>query len=130
MKARFLSPEWFDAVSRLAAEFGDLDIPPPLRGLVWNLVIDMPDGSEKPVSMRETVLRPGHADNAVVTMFLEAPLAHQMFVEGNSQAGLMAFMCGDLRLEGDVSMINVMQMIQPSARMTALADKVRELTTP
>jgi hypothetical protein len=127
-KVEFLSEKWFSAVKQLAESLGDLKVPPALGELVWNIVIQMPDGKERNVSMQRMVFCAGCVADAPMTMFVEEALARKLFIDGDTQAGLLAFMSGDMRLEGDVSMITVLQTEQPSHEMNALGDKIREIT--
>lgn len=126
----FLTDEWFAAVKELVTAAGNLEVPPALAALSVNVVIEMPDGTEKPAALVDMVLRSGHLRSAATTMYLETPLARKLFIDGDNMAGLFAFMSGDMRVEGDVSMMGVIQGEAPSPKMRALAEKIREVTGP
>ena len=50
--------------------------------------------------------------------------AKKMFIEGDQQASMQAFMSGEIRVEGDMSKIMQMQTAGP---LSAEAQKVQEL---
>jgi hypothetical protein len=127
---RFLSDEWFKAVDAAAASMGDLKVPEALGKEPWNLVVQMPDGKDKNVSMQKMVFRTGHVPTSTTTMFLEEALARKLFLEGDTMAGMFAFMSGDMRIEGDVTLIAALQTEQPSGETTALYQQIRQFTAP
>jgi hypothetical protein len=127
-KSKFLSDEWLARVKELADSMGDLKIPPKLSALIWNITVEMADGTQRELSMQRMVFRAGASPEGLMTMFMDEVLARKLFIDGDTQAGLFAFMSGDMRIEGDVSMITVLQSEQPSAEMGVLGEKIKELT--
>ena len=57
-------------------------------------------------------------------------MARQLFVDGNPQAAMQAFMNGQLRIEGDISKIMAVQgaAMSPSPEQQQLQQRLREIT--
>ena len=127
MGVKFLSDEWFAKVAELTEEAGDIEVPAPLAELTVNMTVATDDG-EKKVHMAKGVFQNGHADGAPATIILPADLAKQLFIEGDTQAGMQAFMSGQMQVEGDVSQLMVLQSVQPTDDMKDLADEIKGIT--
>ena len=126
MGVKFLSDEWFAKVKELTEDAGDIEIPGPLKDLTFNMTVT--DGSvEKKVHMHAGVFGQGHKD-APVTVIVPADLAKKIFVEGDQQAGMQAFMSGQMRVEGDVTKLMVLQSVQPSDDMKDLMAEIKAAT--
>lgn len=126
--AKFLSDEWFAKVQQITEDMGDIEIPGALKSLTLNLTVTLSDGSEKKVNMSGGQFGQGHQDGAPVTVSLPAEIAKQIFVEGNQQAGMAAFMSGQMRVEGDVTKLMVLQTVQPSDDLKDLMADIRDIT--
>jgi hypothetical protein len=57
-------------------------------------------------------------------------VARQLFVDGNPQAAMQAFMNGQLRIEGDISKIMAMQgaAMNPNPEQRHLQERLRDIT--
>jgi putative sterol carrier protein len=126
--AKFLSDEWFAKVQQITEEMGEIDIPGPLKDLTLNLTVSLPDGSEKKVNMSGGQFGQGHKDAAPVTVILPADIAKKIFVDADQQAGMQAFMSGQMRVEGDVTKLMVLQTVQPSDDLKDLMADIRDQT--
>jgi hypothetical protein len=126
--AKFLSDEWFAKVKELTEDAGDIEIPGPLKDLTFNLTVTVDDGSEKKVHMNAGQFGQGHKDGAPVTVLLPGDVARKIFVEGDQQAGMQAFMSGQMRVEGDVTKLMMLQSVQPSDDLKDLMTDIKDIT--
>lgn len=70
----------------------------------------------------------GHLDGADLTVTLDYDTAKAIFVEGNPQAGMQAFMAGKIKVEGDMTKLMAMQGGTPDASTLEIAQKIKEIT--
>jgi putative sterol carrier protein len=126
--AKFLSDEWFKKVKELTEDAGDIDIPAALKDLTFNLSVTQPDGSEKKVHMTGGQFGDGHKGDAPVTVSVPAEIAQKIFLEGDQQAGMQAFMSGQMRVEGDVTKLMVLQSVQPTDDLKDLMTDIKDIT--
>ncbi|MDB4989345.1 MAG: hypothetical protein JWN04_4523 [Myxococcaceae bacterium] len=126
--AKFLSDEWFAKVKELTEDAGELKIPGPLKDLVINLNVALADGTTKNVHLAGGQFATGTKAGAPVTVSLPAEIAKKIFIDMDQQAGMQAFMGGQMRVEGDVTKLMVLQSVQPSAELKDLLEDVKEIT--
>jgi hypothetical protein len=103
-KHRFLSDDWFAAAEQLIKEHAPSA--PPGTNLVMNL--EVADGSDTVnfhMGSRDgaALFGKGHDDGADVTLSTDIDTAREVFVSGNQQAGMQAFMSGKVRVQGDMA---------------------------
>jgi hypothetical protein len=119
--ALFLSDTWFEKVDEIRAELGDVPVPEALAAIVINVVItEHPDG-DKDLKMAGGNFARGHADDAGAKLTLPYSVAKEMFVDRNKEAGMQAFMSGQMQVEGDMSLLMQMQSAGP------VSDEQKEL---
>lgn len=127
MGYQFLSDDWLKAVQSLAEDAG-----PGIMPSEVSLDLHVTGG---PAGDRELHV----ADGAFGSGFVGAPtkltltyaVARAMFLEGNQQAAMQAFMSGQIRVEGDMSRLMAMQQSGgPGAGSTELLTKLQSLTAP
>lgn len=103
----FLSPEWIEAARAIAAVHRER-LPSPTEEVRVNLVV-----TEVPFADGELLAhlaaQPGLVevdlgalDSPDVTVTLDYETTRAIFVEGNAQAGMQAFMAGRVRVDGDI----------------------------
>lgn len=126
--AKFLSDEWFAKVKELSEDAGELNVPGAMKDLVINLNVTLSDGSTKAVHLTGGQFAPGTASNAPVTVSVPADVAKKIFIDLDSQAGMQAFMSGQMRVEGDVTKLMVLQTVQPSAEFRDLLEDIKDVT--
>lgn len=126
--AKFLSDEWFAKVKELTADAGEIDIPAPLKGLTINLNVTGLDGGTKNVHLTGGQFAPGSASDAPVTVTLPADVAKKIFIDMDPQAGMQAFMSGQMRVDGDVTKLMVLQTVQPSEDLKDLLEDIKDIT--
>lgn len=125
--AKFLSDEWFAKVKELTEDAGDIEVPGALKSLTINLNVATADGT-KNVHLTAGQFAQGSASDAPVTVNLPAEVAKKIFVDLDPQAGMQAFMSGQMRVEGDVTKLMVLQTVQPSADLRDLLEDIKDIT--
>ncbi|HEX3566990.1 MAG TPA: SCP2 sterol-binding domain-containing protein [Acidimicrobiales bacterium] len=128
MSHPFLSEEWLAAVEEL-----QVDAPEPLpamKDLTVNVVVQGgPDGDHE-IHLNGGQFERGLADEAPTKLIVPYDTAKALFVEGNPQAAMQAFMSGQIKVEGDMSKLMAMQggMATPSPEQKAFQEKLQALT--
>ena len=109
-KQKFLSDGWFDAAEKLIEEHGTGA--PPATNLVMNL--EVTDG-DKTIEFYmgskdgQTMFGKGKTDEADLTLSTDIDTARAVFVSGDQQAGMQAFMAGKVRVQGDMTKLMMAQ---------------------
>jgi putative sterol carrier protein len=110
-KHEFLSDSWFEAVGTKIAELGGTAAHGP--NVVMNLVVTGTSFGDREFHMGardgETMFARGHRDDADLTMTTDADTAKEVFVAGNPQAGMQAFMQGKVKVQGDMAKLMAAQ---------------------
>jgi hypothetical protein len=125
--AKFLSDEWFAKVKTISEDMGEIDTPAALKDLTFNLTVATAEG-EKKVHMHGGMFGQGHKAEAPVTVILPAEAARKIFLEADQQAGMQAFMSGQMRVEGDVTKLMVLQTVQPTDDLKDLMADIIDMT--
>ena len=124
----FLSDAWLDEVEALGADA------PAATGaaadLVLNVVVpDAPDGA-KELNMAGGKFGRGLVDGAPTKVTIPYDTAKAMFIDGNPQAAMQAFMAGQIKVEGDMTKLMAMQSAgAPTAEQTAFQEKIKSITS-
>jgi hypothetical protein len=71
----------------------------------------------------------GHMDDAEVKITVPYSVARAIFVENNPQAGMQAFMAGQIKVEGDMTKLMAMQGGAPDATAAEVAAKIKDITS-
>jgi len=124
----FLSEEWFEAVEGLREE-----APEPsaaLKDLTINIVVVGGPNGDAEVHMEGGQFERGLVDGAPTKLTVPYDVAKAIFIEGNQQAGMQAFMSGQIRVEGDMTKLMTMQASAGAAtpEQQAFQTKIQELT--
>ena len=125
----FLSDDWFTAAKAIRDEAGDIG-PPGGNDIKLNVtVVEGPMGDTE-MHLAGGVFDRGHLDEAPTKATVPYDVARQLFVDGNPQAAMQAFMNGQLRIEGDISKIMAVQgaAMSPSPEQQQLQQKLRDIT--
>ena len=124
----FLSDAWFDAVEALRDEAPEP--PAAMRDLTLNVVVQGGPDGDREVHLTGGQFERGLADGAPTKLTVPYDIAKALFVEGNPQVAMQAFMSGQIKVEGDMSKLMAMQggMGAPSAEQKAFQDKLQALT--
>jgi len=70
----------------------------------------------------------GHISDPDLTVTLDYDTAKAIFVDGNPQAGMQAFMAGKVKVQGDMTKLMAMQAAPPDPRAQELSQKIRAIT--
>ena len=124
----FLSKAWFDEVEKLQAE-----APAPPAGmadLTLNIVVTGGPEGDAEIHATGGQFQQGLVDGAPTKLTVPYDVAKSIFIEGNQQAGMQAFMSGQIKVEGDMSKLMAMQGAGggPSAEQQAFQEKLKAIT--
>src|SRR4051812_37220732 len=111
MPYAFLSDEWFTQVEELVAAAGDLQVPPAMKAVEVNVtVIGAPAAGPGDVrlAMKEGLFTRGHRPDFATTLTLSADLARKIFIDGDTAAGVQAFLEGSIKVDGDLARLVAM----------------------
>ena len=125
----FLSDGWFAAAKQIRQEAGDI-VPEGGNQITLNVTVtDAPDGDQD-VHLANGSFDRGHVDDAPTKATVPYDVARRLFVEGDQQAAMEAFMSGQLKVEGDVTKLMAMQSaaLAPTPQQLELQKKLREIT--
>ena len=123
----FLSDEWMDAIEGLRDEAPEP--PAATKDLVINLVVpDSPFGARE-AHMAGGQFERGLHDEAPTKLTVPYEVAKKVFISGDQQAAMQAFMSGQIKVEGDMTKIMAMQAAgAPSPEQAAFQEKIKGLT--
>lgn len=111
-KHQFLSDDWFAIVEKLVEEHG-ADAPAQANVMVNLVITDTPFGDERQMHMGARDGKGhwgiGHAGDADVTLTTDYATAKQVFVSGDPNAGMQAFMQGKVKVQGDMAKLMASQ---------------------
>ena len=129
-KHTFLSDDWFDAVEKLVAEQPP-DTSGPHNDIVVNLIVTGAPNGDCEFHMGSKDGKGGfgrnHEDAADVTLTTDYDTAKEVFVSGNPQAGMQAFMAGKVKVQGDMTKLMAAQA-GGGAGNTELNQQIQDLT--
>jgi putative sterol carrier protein len=112
-KHAFLSDDWFAEVERLVEANPDTGAGAHASVLVNLTITGSPFGDERQMHMGskegQGSFAKGHADGADVTLTTDYATAKDVFVSGNPQAGMQAFMAGKVKVQGDMTKLMAAQ---------------------
>ena len=124
MPETFLSDKWFDEVDKIRAELGDPPAPAGMADLKLNIVVTGGPDGDREVSLNGGNFERGLTDGAATKLTIPYDVAKSMFIEGNQQAAMQAFMSGQIKVEGDMSKLMAMQA--GAGQTTPEAQKLQE----
>ncbi|MDX1511574.1 MAG: SCP2 sterol-binding domain-containing protein [Nitriliruptorales bacterium] len=128
---QFLTDEWIEAAQAIQAELADeLPESPPAK---VNLVVpDAPFADGDAHFHLDTsdglVFSTGTLDDADVTMTMPYATAKAVLVEGNQQAGMQAFMGGQMKVDGDMMKVMTLQGAMANPAMSTFREKLEAAT--
>jgi putative sterol carrier protein len=132
-KYPFLSDEWMTAATAIREEYRG-KTPPAAHTVRMNLRIgEVPFGdgnleAHMDSSSGELEMDMGHLENPDLTVGVDYSTAKAIFVDGNPQAGMQAFMAGKVKVEGDMTKLMAMQAATPDPIALEMAGKIKEIT--
>jgi hypothetical protein len=127
----FLSDEWFAAVREIV-DVREVDIPAHAEFGMNLVVTDTPFGVERRlhVSARDGKADWGidHLTDADLTLTTDYVTAREIFLSGNPQAGMQAFMEGKVKLQGDLTRLMAAQVAGTGPGAPGLAEALAAIT--
>jgi putative sterol carrier protein len=128
---QFLSDDWLVAVHAIVDE-QHVEIPPHAE-LAMNLVVtETPFGDDRRLHIGTRDGRAdwgaGHHDDADLTLTTDYATAYEIFMSGNPQAGMQAFMDGKVKVQGDLTKLMAAQVAGTGPGAPGLADALSEIT--
>ena len=132
-KYPFLSPQWVEAAKTIREDYRG-KIPATAHVMRLNQVItEVPFGdgtinAHVDTTTGELEMELGHLDGPDLQVTLDYATAKAIFVEGNPQAGMQAFMAGKIKVEGDVTKLMAMQATPPDPGTLELAGRIKDIT--
>ena len=129
MSHSFLSDAWFEAVEALRDEAPEP--PTAMKDLTLNVVVQGGPDGDREVHMTGGQFERGLVDGAPTKLTVPFDVAKALFVEGNPQAAMQAFMSGKIKVEGDMTKLMAMQSgpTPDPAAAEALQKKILEVTS-
>ena len=127
MRLPFLSNEWFDKVEELMASAGDLQIPEAMRTAEVNITVKSANGDVQ-LFMQDGLFKRGHEPSFTTSLTLNEDIARKIFVDGDTAAGVQAFLEGHITVEGDLAKVVAMQTVEPSEPQKRLTRRIAEIT--
>jgi hypothetical protein len=135
-KHPFLSDQWLAEARRIGDEYGSqLDAGEYL--VKMNQVItDVPFGdgtvhTHIDSSSGTMEIEIGHLEDPDVTVTLDYETARSIFVEGNRDAGMQAFMAGKIVVQGDMTKLLLamqQQQVTPDPRAVEIHRRIYDIT--
>ena len=125
----FLSDAWLEDVKKITEEAGGGGMMP--AGAEINMVVtDGPEG-DKELHVAGGAFSSGLLESAPTKLTLPYDVAKDMFINGNQQAAMQAFMSGKIKVEGDMTKLMAMQGAPnpDPAAAEALQKKILEVTS-
>jgi putative sterol carrier protein len=125
-KYQFLSDPWFDAAEKLIQAHKP-EVPP--ANLVMNL--EVADGEQTVkffmgAKNGDVLFGKGATDGADLTMSTDIDTARAVFISGDQQAGMQAFMAGKVRVQGDMTKLMMQGGGGANAELTAALQGITE----
>ena len=126
---QFLSDAWFDEMDAIVAQAGEIPVPDVIKGLKVNMLVTGHPEGDKQMHVDSGFFKRGNLPDAAAKMTIPYDIAKKTFIDNDQQAGMQAFMTGQIKVEGDMSAIMRMQAAgPPSDAAKALQEKVRAIT--
>lgn len=128
---QFLSDGWLVAV-RAVVDARDVEIPPHAE-LTMNLVVtETPFGEDRRLHIGTRAGHAdwgaGHHDAADLTLTTDYTTAYEIFMSGNPQAGMQAFMDGKVKVQGDLTKLMAAQVAGTGPGAPGLAEALSQIT--
>jgi putative sterol carrier protein len=130
---KFLSDEWMDEAKKIREEFAGKGTPPAHAVRMNQIITDVPFGdgtvnAYMDTSGGELDMELGHLENPDLTVTIDYETAKAIFVDGNPQAGMQAFMAGKIKVQGDMTKLMAMQSGTPDPTAQEVAARIKEIT--
>lgn len=122
----FLSDAWLEDVKKIADEAGSGLMP---EGVEINMVVTGHPEGDKELNVAGGSFNAGLNDSAPTKITLPYEVAKSMFLKGDQQAAMQAFMSGQIKVEGDMTKLMAMQGQAAPSGADDLQAKIKEITS-
>ena len=122
----FLSEEWLTEAKAIAAEFDDGS--GAGNDITVNVTVTGGPSGDRELSMSAGQFNSGHVEGAPTKLTVPYDVAKDMFVNGNQQAAMQAFMSGQIKVEGDMTKLMAMQGGAPNPNQAQIQEKIKAIT--
>ena len=107
-----------DEAKKIREEYRGKTQPTAHQVKMNQIITDVPFGdgtidAHMDTSSGDMEMDTGHLENPDVTVTLDYATAKAIFVDGNPQAGMQAFMAGKIKVQGDMTKLMAMQQASP-----------------
>lgn len=134
--AQFLSEEWLEQAHAIREEYkGKAGAPPHVMKMNLNIKDcpeDIGEGGVVTAHMDSTngemEMDKGHLDDPQLTVTLPYEVAKAILVDGNPQAGMQAFMSGQISVTGDMTKLMAMQQASPDPVQAEISERIKAIT--
>ena len=133
-KNPFLSDDWMNDAKAIREEYAG-QLAPAAHVVKMNLnITDVPFGdgpidAHMDTSSGSLEMDRGHLEVSDLTVTVDYVTAKAIFVEGNPQAGMQAFMAGKIKVQGDMTKMMAMAQSNPDPKALEMASKIKEITS-
>jgi putative sterol carrier protein len=129
----FLSDEWMTEAKKIREEYRGKTQPTAHQVKMNQIITDVPFGegtlnAHMDTSSGDMETDTGHLENPDVTVTLDYATAKAIFVDGNPQAGMQAFMAGKIKVQGDMTKLMAMQQASPDPVAAEIQQKIKAIT--
>ena len=133
MPYKFLSDEWMTEAKKVREEFAGKGTPAAHAVRMNQIITDVPFGDGTINAYMDTSggdidMEIGHLENPDLTVTIDYETAKAIFVDGNPQAGMQAFMAGKIKVQGDMTKLMAMQSGAPDPTAQEVAARIKEIT--
>ena len=131
-KYPFLSDEWIAEAHKVREQHGETSsIPHAVK--MNHIITEVPFGegtlnTHMDSTTGQLQMDKGHIESPDVTVTLDYETTKAIFVEGNPQAGMQAFMAGKVKVQGDMTKLMALQQVSPDPKAAELAGKIKDMT--
>jgi len=127
----FLSDDWLREVRRVVDEHG-IVVPKETDVTLNLLVTETPFEEDRRIhlAVQQGIAdwSSGHVDNADLTLTTDYQTARDIFMTGDPQAALQAFMQGKVKIQGDLTKLMAAQASGAAPGSPGLASALAEIT--
>jgi hypothetical protein len=122
----FLSEEWLAEARKVRAEFKGRIPEMPVRVRMNQIIQDVPFGpgtinAHLDTSSGELEIDTGHLDSPDLTLTIGYETAKALFVDGDAQGAMQAFLGGRMKVDGDITKLIALQTAGTSAATDSVA---------
>ena len=128
---QFLSDEWFVAAAAVVTA-RQVEIPSHAELSMNVVVTDTPFSGDRQFHVAALAGEPdwgmGHLNQPDLTLTTDYATAKEIFMSGNPQAGMQAFMEGKVKLQGDLTKLMAAQVAGTGPGAPGLAEELSAIT--